>query len=132
MSVESDLELLFLAARVSPELRDAVERVRAYIVETRDVRLTWDEIAAFFSDVEEPIKVMKVGEENGEAVEAYIGLHGHNVRKGVTHTRRDVAKELADVAITAYVALHAFDGDPWATLGERAAEVLQRLEAVAA
>ena len=88
-----------------------------------------DEIAEFFADVAEPIKVMKIGEENGEAVEAYIGLHGHNVRKGVTHTRRDFAKELADVVITAYVALAEFDGDPWATLEERSAEILDELRA---
>lgn len=95
------------------------------------VAVMLDAIADFFADVPEAIKVMKVGEENGEAVEAYIGLIGANVRKGKTHEPQDVVKELADVAITAYVALSAFSGDPFEAIETRAARILDRLGVVA-
>ncbi len=42
---------------------------------------------------------------NGEAAEAFIGLRGLNSRKGVCRTRDDLLAELADVIITAAVAM---------------------------
>lgn len=68
----------------------------------------WDEIAALHSyhgDVPAEISVLKVQEEAGEAAEALIGMHGWNSRKGICATRDDVLDELADVIITAAVAM---------------------------
>ncbi|SHN46445.1 MazG-like family protein [Cryptosporangium aurantiacum] len=57
------------------------------------------------------LRVLKVAEETGEAVAAWIGVTGQNPRKGVTATRRDVARELSDVAFSALTALHSLDED---------------------
>ncbi|WP_329562614.1 MazG-like family protein [Kitasatospora sp. NBC_01266] len=61
---------------------------------------------------ERAMRVMKLTEEAGEVVQAYIGLQGQNPRKGVTHTEQQVADELCDVIVTAMVALHGFTPDP--------------------
>ena len=47
----------------------------------------------------------KLTEETGEATEAFIGMHGLNSRKGVCRSRDDLLAELADVIITAAVAM---------------------------
>jgi hypothetical protein len=70
----------------------------------------WLETANGFSQHEDSMRVMKIGEEFGEAVAAYIGMTGQNPRKGVTHTQSDVMSELADVAITAMCAMVHFAG----------------------
>jgi NTP pyrophosphatase (non-canonical NTP hydrolase) len=62
------------------------------------------------------LRLMKLSEEVGEVVQAYIGMTGQNPRKGVSHTREDVAAELCDVVITAMVALCSFAPDPAAAL----------------
>lgn len=54
------------------------------------------------------LRLMKIGEEFGEVVQAYIGTQGANKRKGYTHSNLDVATELADVVITAMTAMHDF------------------------
>jgi hypothetical protein len=59
---------------------------------------------------EDSMRVMKIGEEYGEAVAAYIGMTGQNPRKGITHTEHDLLNELADVAITALCAMEHFTG----------------------
>ncbi|MFJ3860400.1 MazG-like family protein [Streptomyces sp. NPDC090085] len=51
------------------------------------------------------LQVLKIGEEFGEAAQAVIGAKGTNPRKGTSHTWEDVHDEVADVAITALVAL---------------------------
>jgi len=71
-------------------------------------------------------RILKVGEEAGEAAEAWAGLHGQNPRKGVTHTRDDVVTELADVALTALVAIASLDTDPRDALAACATKVLTR------
>jgi NTP pyrophosphatase (non-canonical NTP hydrolase) len=58
------------------------------------------------------MRLLKLVEEVGEVGQAYIGMTGQNPRKGVTHSREDVAGELLDVAVTALVALHDFTDDP--------------------
>ena len=68
----------------------------------------WLETANGLSAHEDSMRVMKVGEEFGEAVAAYIGMTGQNPRKGVTHTSDDLAAELADIAVTAMCALVDF------------------------
>ena len=73
------------------------------------------------------MRIMKVGEEFGEVVTAWIGLAGQNPRKGVTHTGDDVADELADVVLAALVAVHSLGYDPALVLGRRARTVLTRI-----
>lgn len=57
-------------------------------------------------------RLMKIGEEFGEVVQAFIGFKGYNKRKGFTHSAKDVADELCDVIITAHVALHDWVENP--------------------
>jgi hypothetical protein len=58
-------------------------------------------------------RLLKVSEEVGETVQAYLGVTGQNPRKGITHAANDVLTELADVVISAVVAMHSFtDRDP--------------------
>lgn len=71
------------------------------------------------SDHETAMRLMKVAEELGEATAAYIGMTGQNPRKGVTHSREDVAKELVDVIISATIALHGFTDDPAGMLDDK-------------
>jgi NTP pyrophosphatase (non-canonical NTP hydrolase) len=52
-------------------------------------------------------RIMKVAEEFGETVQAWIGATGQNPRKGVTHTYNDVVNELGDVVFTALVAIES-------------------------
>lgn len=72
-------------------------------------------------------RVLKVAEELGEAVAAWIGATGQNPRKGRTHTTADVAGELADVAFTALVAIASIGHDPATELHTTAAAVRDRI-----
>lgn len=56
-------------------------------------------------------QIIKIQEELGEAAAAYVGWTGTNPRKGVTHTRYDVAMELADVIVTSLLAIRYADID---------------------
>lgn len=56
-------------------------------------------------------RIMKLTEETGEAVAAYLGMTGQNPRKGTCATLDDLSGELCDVAITALVALITVTGD---------------------
>jgi hypothetical protein len=56
------------------------------------------------------VRVMKIAEETGEAVTAYLGLTGENPRKAVTADPDDVAAELCDVVLAALVALATITG----------------------
>lgn len=58
------------------------------------------------------LRLIKIGEEVGEVMEAYLGLLGANKRKGFTHAKEDVAKELCDVIVTAHVALSDWTDEP--------------------
>ncbi|MFD9354257.1 MazG-like family protein [Streptomyces sp. NPDC060031] len=51
------------------------------------------------------LQILKIGEEFGEAAQAVIGAKGSNPRKGNSHTWGDVEAEVADVIVTAMVAL---------------------------
>jgi NTP pyrophosphatase (non-canonical NTP hydrolase) len=53
-------------------------------------------------------RISKVGEEYGEAVQAFIGYTGQNPRKGVINSREEVLEELADTALTAILAMQHF------------------------
>ncbi len=50
-------------------------------------------------------RIAKIGEECGEAIEAFLALTGQNPRKGVTGVADDVVEELLDVAVTALGAI---------------------------
>lgn len=75
---------------------------------------------------ETAMRLMKLAEEAGEVMQAYIGVRGQNPRKGRTHTSSDVATELCDVILTAAVALHRFTDDPAAALEEKIRQVALR------
>ncbi|GAB1817311.1 MazG-like family protein [Herbidospora sp. RD11066] len=96
---------------------------------------TWDQVAALIgwldaangtADPEPLMRVLKVAEEAGEVASAVIGMVGQNPRKGRTHTRDDVAAELCDVALTAFVALASYADDPRATWEAHVAKVAAR------
>jgi NTP pyrophosphatase (non-canonical NTP hydrolase) len=93
----------------------------------------WDQISdlhACHVDVPVEIRLLKVTEEAGEAAEAFIGMHGLNSRKGVCRSRDDLLAELADVIITAAVAMTGVTGGDAAEarnhLEHRLAVVIER------
>jgi NTP pyrophosphatase (non-canonical NTP hydrolase) len=56
-------------------------------------------------------RVAKVAEETGEAIDRLIAMTGQNPRKGVCGTREELLGELADVALTAILAMQHFTKD---------------------
>lgn len=114
-----------------PTIGDGTERLAADV--TRISRLLDAHLGYATTD---PVgiawgRISKVAEEYGEVVAAYIGATGQNPRKGVTHTREDVVKELIDVAIAALGAaehMRGNDGGAVAVLAERARFVADRIE----
>ncbi|MGW4798243.1 MazG-like family protein [Nonomuraea sp. NPDC004297] len=72
--------------------------------------LDWVDLANGRNDHETAMRLLKLVEEAGEVASAYIGMTGQNPRKGVTHSREDVAGELCDVLVTALVALGTITG----------------------
>jgi NTP pyrophosphatase (non-canonical NTP hydrolase) len=76
------------------------------------------------------LRILKVTEEAGEVASAYVGMTGQNPRKGVTHSRADVANELCDVILAAAVALASVtDEDPQLVLDAKLLKVAKRAEA---
>jgi NTP pyrophosphatase (non-canonical NTP hydrolase) len=74
----------------------------------------WDQIgqlSAYLGDVPPEARLLKLTEEVGEVAEAYLSMQGLNRRKGVCRTRDDLLAELADVIITAAVAMSGIAGD---------------------
>ncbi|MET7835776.1 MazG-like family protein [Micromonospora sediminicola] len=92
----------------------------------RDAR-AWLDAANGTGDTELTCRILKIGEEAGEVAAAWIGVLGQNPRKGVTHTREEVAAELADVAFTALVAIESLGLDAHAALAACVAKVHARL-----
>lgn len=78
------------------------------------------------SDAEITLRLLKLTEEVGEVAQAWIGVQGQNPRKGVTHTRQDVADELCDVIVTAVVALTSVVDDPAGHLDAKLARIAAR------
>lgn len=72
-------------------------------------------------------RLIKLMEESGEMVSAYIGATGANPRKGVTNGIGKVLDELLDVAITALGAYEHIDGHR----GESIDALLTKIIAVA-
>lgn len=84
----------------------------------------WEQVAGLHThhgDVPVEIRLLKLTEEAGEAAEAFIGMRGLNSRKGVCRSRDDLLAELADVIITAAVAMSGIAGD-----ADQAREHLER------
>lgn len=74
-------------------------------------------------------RVSKIAEEYGEVVTALIGMTGQNPRKGVTHARGDVVKELLDVAVAALATVEHLvgnDGSSVDLLEDHVRQVVQR------
>ncbi|MGK5674075.1 MazG-like family protein [Micromonospora sp. URMC 106] len=80
------------------------------------------------SRVETGLRILKVTEEAGEAASAWIGTIGQNPRKGVTHTTADVAGELADVVLTALIAIASIGHDPRQVVTACVGKVAARLD----
>ncbi|MET8233855.1 MazG-like family protein [Micromonospora sp. NPDC005298] len=87
----------------------------------------WLDAANGTGQTELTCRILKLTEEAGEASAAWIGLLGQNPRKGVTHTREDVAAELADVAFTAFVAIESLGLDARTIMDASAEKVRSRL-----
>ena len=77
---------------------------------------------------ERAMRLMKLTEETGEVMQAYIGMTGQNPRKGVTHTAEEVADELCDVIVTAMVALHQFTEEPAKVFKAKVQRIAERVE----
>lgn len=73
------------------------------------------------------IAMLKIMEEAGEVADAWIGVRGTNPRKGPYGTESDVANELADVIITAMVAIGRLKLSPMGVLTERLNFVIERI-----
>lgn len=74
----------------------------------------------------ELLRVAKLAEESGEAMQALIAYHHANPRKPAG-SLDDVIKELCDVALTAKVAIENFGRDAEEELALRERAVLGRL-----
>ncbi|MEU5402119.1 MazG-like family protein [Streptomyces sp. NPDC005963] len=72
-------------------------------------------------------RVLKIGEEFGETVEALHGALGANPRKGKSHTWDDVSKELCDVIVTSMVALATCAPDAPELLDARLQHLVDRV-----
>lgn len=73
----------------------------------------WDQISRpreHHGEIPAEFSVLKLTEKAGEAAEALIGMKGMNSRKGLCRTRDDLLDELADVIITAAVAMAGISG----------------------
>lgn len=60
-------------------------------------------------------RLSKIGEEFGEAIDAFIGITGQNPRKGIYSSMEELEKELFDTAATALLAREHFfkDEETW-------------------
>ncbi|MEU7149144.1 MazG-like family protein [Streptomyces sp. NPDC045456] len=103
---------------------------------TAETTALWPAIRGFVAWLDEKngrspqeiaLRILKISEEVGEVAQAYIGMTGQNPRKGVTHTREDVADELCDVAITALTALASLVDEPEAVFAAHLGRVQQRV-----
>lgn len=99
-------------------------------------REQWDSIYRFVAwldrengrdQAEVHTRIMKLTEENGEVIEAYFGMLGINKRKGVTHTNDELCMELADVILSAAIALATVaERDPAEIVAEKLAVLADR------
>jgi hypothetical protein len=91
----------------------------------------WEQVRRlhdYHGDIPVEVRLLKLTEEVGEAAEAFIGMQGLNSRKGTCRSRDDLLAELADVIITAAVAMSGIAGD----VDEAAGHLERRLAVVTA
>jgi NTP pyrophosphatase (non-canonical NTP hydrolase) len=91
----------------------------------------WEQVRRlhdYHGDIPVEVRLLKLTEEVGEAAEAFIGMQGLNSRKGTCRSRDDLLAELADVIITAAVAMSGIAGD----VDEAAGHLERRLAVVIA
>lgn len=112
------------------------------MTESEEVWNLWNDIAAInawldssvppglSSAHDDAMRIMKIGEEMGEAIQAYIGVVGQNPRKGVESTMGAVLMELADCAITALCAIQHFTQNTAYTRGIVASKVTSVLSRI--
>jgi 8-oxo-dGTP diphosphatase len=85
----------------------------------------WDHVGSLLDylgrDVPAEVRILKLAEETGEAAQALIGMRGWNPRKGVSATQGELLDELADVMLTAAVAMAGITQD-----ARRAGEIFQQ------
>jgi NTP pyrophosphatase (non-canonical NTP hydrolase) len=91
------------------------------------VSVAWLDAANGRDQASVTFRILKLAEEAGEAATAWIGVTGANPRKGITHTVEQVAAELADVALTALIAIESLGLDHQAALEACARKVTERL-----
>ncbi|MFI9026274.1 MazG-like family protein [Streptomyces sp. NPDC053560] len=73
------------------------------------------------------MRVLKIGEEFGEVVEAVHGALGANPRKGQSENGwDDVREELCDTAVTTLLALATVTAEPGKALDERLRFLVER------
>ena len=84
------------------------------------------QLHAYHGEVPAEVRLLKLTEEVGEVAEAFLGVHGLNKGKGVCRSRDDLLDELADVIITAAVAMSGITGD----VEEARSHIERRLAAV--
>ncbi|MFD7661008.1 MazG-like family protein [Streptomyces sp. NPDC059788] len=89
--------------------------------------VAWLDDANGRDEQEKTLRILKIVEEAGEVAQAWIGMTGQNPRKGVTHTREDVADELCDVMITAATALASVVDKPEQVFAAHLGRVQQRV-----
>lgn len=53
-------------------------------------------------------RISKIGEELGEAISEFVGITGQNPRKGIHGSQDAMLNELADVMLTAIMAIQHF------------------------
>lgn len=98
-------------------LWDSVQRIRKWLDDNVDEATAGDPCM---------VRVLKIGEEYGEAAQALIGAVGANPRKA-QGSWDNVRTELADVIVTAAVALATCAPNPEQVLEDRMAELMNRL-----
>lgn len=80
---------------------------------------------------EDDMQIMKLAEEVGEVVQAWLSWAKQNPRKPNELNLDDVLNELADVIITAWCNIQRFTADPDAPrrlLAERTKKIIKRAE----
>ncbi|MEU9208576.1 MazG-like family protein [Streptomyces sp. NPDC048415] len=95
---------------------DLIDRLRGWL----------DAESPVTGDLAKSMRVLKIGEEFGEVVEALHGAMKANPRKGASHTWEDVHKELCDVAITSLIALASLTPDAPKLFDERLRHIADR------
>ncbi|WP_106403757.1 MazG-like family protein [Actinocorallia populi] len=106
------------------------EPIGDYVWDSAAEVVDWLDRHSGDDDLQQTLRLLKIGEEYGEAISAWIGLQGQNPRKGVNADLADVQGELCDVILAAAVALLSITRDTTTAvnlLAGRADDVLDRI-----